>query len=185
VVQPASRLAIYYGERALEGTVTEDEGACIRDGIKVLADQGAVPETLWLFEPANLFTAPPEQALSQEAKYKITKYERVGSMDGSGVTLDQLKIALAEGDPVVWGIELFSEFESDTVEQTGIVPMPGTGSQSLGGHCTLLMGYDDAKQTLLVLNSWGESWGQHGYFELPYAYVQFASDAWSIAIADH
>ena len=185
VVVPASRLAIYYAERSLEGTVTEDEGACIRDGIKVLAQQGAVPESLWPFEPANLFTAPPEQALSQEAKYKITKYERVGSLDGSGVTLDQLKIALAEGDPVVWGIELFTEFESDTVEQTGTVPMPGPGSQCLGGHCTLVMGYDDAKQTLLVLNSWGESWGQHGYFELPYDYVQYASDSWTIQISSH
>jgi C1A family cysteine protease len=185
VVQPPSRLAIYYGERMLEGDVDQDNGACIRDGIKVLAGQGAIPEFEWPFDPANLFTAPPPAFDAQEALYKITKYERVGAGDGSSVTLEQLKQALAEGDPVVWGIELFSEFESPEVAQTGVVPMPGPGSQTLGGHCTLLMGYDDAKQTLLVLNSWGESWGQHGYFELPYAYVRFSSDCWTIQIALH
>ncbi len=40
-----SRLFIYYNERAMEGTVREDSGAMIRDGIKSLVKQGAAPET--------------------------------------------------------------------------------------------------------------------------------------------
>jgi C1A family cysteine protease len=39
-----SRLFIYYGERAIEGTIKEDSGAQIRDGIKVVAGEGAPPE---------------------------------------------------------------------------------------------------------------------------------------------
>src|SRR5216683_1344578 len=35
-----SRLFIYYDERVIEGTVSQDSGAMIRDGIKSVADQG-------------------------------------------------------------------------------------------------------------------------------------------------
>src|SRR5215212_2935940 len=38
-----SRLFIYYNEREIEGTVREDAGAMIRDGIKSLVKQGAAP----------------------------------------------------------------------------------------------------------------------------------------------
>src|SRR5947208_1168822 len=38
-----SRLFIYYCERVMEGTVGDDSGAMIRDGIKVVADLGAPP----------------------------------------------------------------------------------------------------------------------------------------------
>src|SRR3989440_2703094 len=39
-----SRLFIYYNERVMEGTVSTDSGAQIRDGIKSVAKQGACPE---------------------------------------------------------------------------------------------------------------------------------------------
>src|SRR5579885_3552199 len=39
-----SRLFIYYNERAMEGTVSVDAGARIRDGIKSVATQGDCPE---------------------------------------------------------------------------------------------------------------------------------------------
>src|SRR5271165_1571544 len=39
-----SRLFIYYNERAMEGTISSDSGAQIRDGIKSVAKIGAPPE---------------------------------------------------------------------------------------------------------------------------------------------
>ena len=42
-----SRLFIYYNERAMEGTISQDSGAEIRDGIKSVAQLGAPPETAW------------------------------------------------------------------------------------------------------------------------------------------
>ena len=39
-----SRLFIYYNERAVEHTVSQDAGAMIRDGIKSVAKLGAPPE---------------------------------------------------------------------------------------------------------------------------------------------
>lgn len=38
-------------------------------------------------------------------------------------------------------------------------------------HMVLAVGYDDALQRFLVMNSWGTGWGMQGYFTLPYAYL--------------
>jgi len=46
-----SRLFIYYNEREMEGTVSTDAGANIRDGIKSLKTIGAAPERDW---PLNI-----------------------------------------------------------------------------------------------------------------------------------
>ncbi|HVN85018.1 MAG TPA: C1 family peptidase, partial [Candidatus Binatia bacterium] len=60
----------------------------------------------------------------------------------------------------------------------------------IGGHAVLAVGYDDsipcAQQTspgaLIIRNSWGETWGDHGYAYLPYDYVrrELALDFWTI-----
>ena len=57
-----SRLFIYYNERAMEGTVAEDSGAEIRDGIKSVAQLGAPPETDWPYEsPSSRRSRPPRR----------------------------------------------------------------------------------------------------------------------------
>src|SRR5437016_11006671 len=48
-----SRLFIYYNERVMEGTVSTDSGAQIRDGIKSVAKQGACPEPDWPYDIAK------------------------------------------------------------------------------------------------------------------------------------
>jgi len=42
----------------------------------------------------------------------------------------------------------------------------------MGGHAVACYGYDDEKQLLSVRNSWGQSWGDHGNFYLPYSFVE-------------
>jgi hypothetical protein len=177
-----SRLAIYYGERKLEGTTNQDCGAEIRDGIKFLAANGAVPERYWPFDLANILVEPPSTVEALEPQHKITKYERVGDLNGNIASVDPIRQALFEGDPVVIGITVFQSFESAEVAQTGIVPLPQVNEGTIGGHAVLVVGYNDEKQTLLVLNSWSAEWGQQGYFELPYAYIAYASDAWTINV---
>ena len=63
--------------------------------------------------------------------------------------------------------------------------MPGPDEDVVGGHAVLAVGYDDATQTFLVRNSWGATWGQDGYFTMPYAYLTtrgLSSDFWTIRI---
>lgn len=172
-----SRLWIYYQERVIEGTVSQDSGAQIRDGVKAVSQLGVCPESDWPYDISTFANAPPRK------DYKIALADRVLTYQAAPQVLWSLKSVLASGMPVVFGFTVYSAFESPQVAQTGIVPMPSPSEQVVGGHAVMLIGYDDAVDRFRVRNSWGTGWGQNGYFELPYLYVtssSLASDFWVI-----
>jgi len=179
IVTP-SRLFIYYNERAKEGTISEDSGAQIRDGIKSVNQLGACLETTWPYTDANpgpFQQRPPKPCYDEALKYKALTYHRVAR------SLGQMRGCLASGYPFVFGFSVYDSFESETVARTGVVPMPGAAETLLGGHAVLAVGYDDASQRFTVRNSWGPGWGMHGYFTLPYAYLldsNLSDDFWTI-----
>ncbi len=171
-----SRLFIYYQERVLENTVNEDSGAFIRDGVKACAKWGACSEIVWPYDISKFAKKPSTKAYQDALKRKITKYQRVTS-------LEALKTSLANGYPVVFGFSVYESFESYAVANTGIVNMPSKRESLLGGHAVLCVGYDDASKRIIVRNSWGTEWGMAGYFTLPYDYItnsNLSDDFWSI-----
>jgi C1A family cysteine protease len=42
-----SRLFLYFNERSMEGTIQDDSGACLSDGVEALHTYGLCPETMW------------------------------------------------------------------------------------------------------------------------------------------
>jgi C1A family cysteine protease len=183
-----SRLFIYYNERALEGTVSSDSGAVIRDGIKVVNTQGVCPETLWPYDIGMFAVKPPQRCYVAATKDKAVQYESIQ-------TLGDLKDAIASNLSVVFGFTVYESFESQAVAQTGVMPMPKKSESVVGGHAVLAVGYSDAKSQVIVRNSWGPSWGDQGYFYMPYQYLtgskassdaspvsgaHLASDFWAI-----
>jgi C1A family cysteine protease len=175
--QTPSRLWIYYQERVIEGTVDQDAGAMIRDGIKVVNKLGAPPEVDWPYDISTFAQAPSARAVADATGDEAVSYQAV-SQD-----LFALKSVLAKDLPVVFGFTVYDAFESDAVARGGVVPMPSVDDQIVGGHAVVLMGYDDATERFRCRNSWGTGWGQDGYFEMPYLYVTSASlcsDFWVI-----
>lgn len=172
-----SRLFIYYNERVIEGTVNQDSGAQIRDGIKSVSTLGAPPETDWPYD-IKKFTQKPSAAAYSDAKQDlVAAYARVSQ------NLAQMQGCLAEGYPFVLGFTVYESFESEVVAQSGVVPMPAPGEAVVGGHCVLAVGYDNSKRVFIIRNSWGSAWGIQGYCLMPYEYLlnaQLASDFWTI-----
>ncbi len=81
------------------------------------------------------------------------------------------------------GFTVYESFESQTVAESGIVPMPTTGEKIVGGHCVVAVGYDDTKRAFIIRNSWGTGWGIQGYCYMPYEYLtasNLSSDFWTI-----
>jgi len=65
----------------------------------------------------------------------------------------------------------------------GVIPMLGPTEQEDGGHCMLIVGYNNENRTFLVRNSWGTAWGQQGYGAMPYDYIlspKRTTDLWTI-----
>lgn len=173
-----SRLFIYYNERSIEHTTRQDSGASIRDSMKAVATYGACSETEWPYNVAK-FAKKPGVALYTSAKKEalVTAYLAVSQ------TQTAMMQALAQGLPICVGATLYESFESDEVARTGVVPMPSHTEQPLGGHAFLVVGYDMAKGLFTCRNSWGDAWGDKGYFYIPFSYLlnpNLAADFWII-----
>jgi C1A family cysteine protease len=176
-----SRLFVYYDERAIEHTVKSDSGAQIRDGIKTLAKQGVCPEKEWPYNIAEFAVKPSAKCYKDALQHQITSYHRI-------LTIDEMRNCLAAGFPFVFGFTVYESFESQQVAQTGILNMPQHGEKVLGGHAVIAVGYNDAEKRFLIRNSWGTTWGQKGYFTIPYDYLNdrnLSDDFWSIRRGEH
>jgi acetylornithine deacetylase/succinyl-diaminopimelate desuccinylase-like protein len=112
-----SRLFIYYNERAMEGTVDQDSGAEIRDGIKSVAQLGAPPETDWPYEIDEFAAKPPARAYEDALSHQAIRYARVAQTEIG------IQSVLASGYPIAFGFTVYESFERD-VGPDGIVPMP-------------------------------------------------------------
>lgn len=172
-----SRLFIYYCERVIEGTVSQDSGAQVRDGIKAVATIGAPPETDWPYNIQKFAEPPPPVAYTDAKVDLVSTYSRVSQI------LPQMQGCLAEGYPFVFGFTVYASFESAAVAKSGVVPMPAAGESVAGGHCVVAVGYDNTKRVFIIRNSWGAGWGMKGYCTMPYEYLldaHLASDFWTI-----
>jgi C1A family cysteine protease len=174
-----SRLFIYYNERVLDGTVGEDAGSEIRTGIKTIAKDGVCPETMWPYVISKFKNKPTPACYKEALKHRAITYMRVAQ------DLKNLKACLSEGYPIVFGFNVFESFESPEVAKTGMVPMPLPKEKNIGGHAVVIVGFDDERQVFIVRNSWGEDWGDQGYFYMPYAYIidnKLCDDFWTIRL---
>jgi C1A family cysteine protease len=182
-----SRLFIYYNERLIEGTVDQDAGAEIRDGLKSINKYGICDEHHWIYDPLNFKTKPSSQVYeeaSSNKKITFAKIDLSGDKTGTDIT-NHLKRSLQSGFPFVFGFTVYSSFESEEVAKTGIMPMPNFSEKNLGGHAVCAVGYDDSKKSFIVKNSWGSKWGLDSYFYMPYDYFadpELIDEFWVIQV---
>jgi C1A family cysteine protease len=172
-----SRLAIYYWERVIEGTVSTDSGASISDSIEVVSSAGCPPESEWWYNVAKFAVKPNQKVADDATQHVVSNYSQVDNTN-----LQEMQSCLASGYPITIGFTVYESFESQAVADTGIVPMPKPDEEVLGGHAVLIVGYDNNNNWFIVRNSWSSDWGDNGYFYMPYAYFtnsNLASDAWT------
>jgi C1A family cysteine protease len=182
-----SRLFIYYGERVIEETVTQDSGAQIRDGIKVVASEGAPPETDWPYDISKFAEKPPPEAYEVAKQHKAIQYLRVLP----GEAGSPIRSPIAEGFPIVFGFSVPALFESAAWQPaTQLLPLPAAGEANIGGHCVVAIGWDFSLERFPVnvfeiRNSWGAEWGDEGHFWMDARWLYeptlgLSSDFWVI-----
>ena len=171
-----SRLFLYYNERKLENTIDEDSGALLSDGIKTMKKYGICSESDCPYIIEKFTQKPSDSAYKNALKHKVINSSNIRN------DLNSMKLSLYNKNPFVVGIMIYSSFESEEVSKTGMVPMPKEGEDCLGGHAVVVCGY--TKDHWIMRNSWGDGWGDKGYFYLPYAYLldaKLSSDLWNIS----
>lgn len=177
-----SRLFIYYFERLAEGTVNDDAGAIIRDGIKVIANEGVCNEDAWPYDVSQFTVRPNTHAIQLAKEFQALEYK---SLDNTNKGL--LVNCLLQGFPITFGMSVYESFMSNKVASTGIVPMPRKTESMIGGHCMAIVGYSLDFDAFIVRNSWGMGWGQKGYCRIPAEYLcnrDLASDFWAITMIE-
>jgi C1A family cysteine protease len=116
---------------------------------------------------------PPDRELQTRAKeFRIDAWEFVAPE-----SIGDIKKAIANGDPVVFGMRVSSDDLSKFGEKTKseAIYSRNPKQNTDGGHAQVLIGYDDARQAFRVQNSWGPRWADHGRYWL--SYDTFKSDA--------
>ena len=172
---------LYYEERVniLHQRITADNGANMVNIDQALAKYGICSEALMPYPAGNRTTAyktpPTSAAISDALGYKISNYVLINSGDTAAVkTCLRNNIAVMMGFNVYDKTSTYQYFEALNTTSYTYNPLTSTGALAsgvvlLGGHATPIIGYDDTKKAFLVQNSWGTSWGNHGFYYMPYS----------------
>ena len=194
-VTQRSPLFIYAEARKVIGELEQDNGAFIRDGVKVVATLGAPKERDWPYDLSKLHDDPSDKADRDAAKRKVFSYHRLQ-------TGQEFRSCLASGHLFAIGFTVYSLMWEPLVTEHGIVNMPYGTAQ--GGHCVAVIGYDNVfrqsewafearqrgipdasipEQVYECQNSWSASWGRQGRFVIDARYLEhwaLAGDAWTL-----
>jgi hypothetical protein len=172
-----SRLFLYYNERIFINETEKDEGAFIEDGIKALKIYGLCSEKDWEYKIENVFIKPPKEIYIKAKNNFLIEAININN------NLKTIKEWLNKNEPITVGIAIYSNFMSFTATKTGMITKPSKSDTFIGGHAVVICGYDDFKQLFILRNSWGDYWGDNGYFYLPYDYItntNLCNDLWII-----
>jgi len=166
---------LYAEELLASNDFPKDEGAMPRTACQVLTALGCCETALYPYI-AGRITKPTPAQIANALKYKTGAYHRIAGLSDFLCCLSD-----ATPWPVLVGFTVYDSFMSDQVAESGIMPVPISGEQQQGGHEVLCLGYDFAKQLALIQNSWGEDWGQRGYFWMPFEVIASPdTDLWIV-----
>ena len=136
-------------------------GSRISDALEFVANTGAVRMDDFPYEEAQCL--PPSEDMSSIARdYAIKSYRR---LQKEGM-LFAIREALSNEKPVVIAMRVFPSFEAwqggDNYRHD-----PDLEFQ-VDYHAVTVVGYDDERRALKIINSWGTDWGDDGFFWMDY-----------------
>ncbi|MCK5146991.1 hypothetical protein KAR48_09565 [bacterium] len=130
-----------------------------------LQESGVVLEARLPYEAQESNTLP-----EGEVDYKLSSFGFLALEDKSAEQARVLlKQALIDHGPLAVAMDL----QSDLFQYTGGIYVPSASAYFAGGHWVVLLGWQDDIDVLrggywIVKNSDGDSWGEEGYFNIPY-----------------
>lgn len=166
---------LHWASKRRDGLPRVSEGTTLPATRDALDQDGQPPEARWPYDEARDQWAaayqPPVAATDEAERCRLNGGQLFAP------TATAIRDAIDRDRPVVVGIRLYATWHA--VGSDGRIAMPTGGSRDLGGHAVLVIGYRGSE--LIIQNSWGNDWGEHGSAYLPDEYVvRFAVAAWSL-----
>ncbi len=168
--QEGSERAVYAGALAMDRVLPspdtrpaplQDRGCFPRQLMRWMRERGIPPLDLWPFSEGGITDEVPMDVLEAASAARLDRWWR---SDGSGVSFElDAAVALAEDHPFIFGTTGVDAFQQYT---GGVIDLLVPSEQ---GHDLCLLGYEtgaDGERVFLGVNSWGEEWGEGGFFRL-------------------
>jgi C1A family cysteine protease len=187
--QDLSEQFLYFECKQNDGSPT-GRGTFIRVAFDQLDRVGCCPEADWPYNPDDIpgnegEGPPPPGAQMHAGNFRIPSSNPIFAH-----SVDNIKQVLNAGRCVAFSIPVYNSwFLNQTVLDTGDITNPVPGESPNGqGHAMCMVGYTDLPGStglgggrFILRNSWGETFGQAGYFTIPYSYIaQLAIEAFTI-----
>jgi len=173
-----SPLSVFNRFSYFKGTDPCQNGAYIDECLNILVSKGSPFEKD--YDKPNCSVDPSKKRF----KDCLYNYERLQHNNAT-----QIKLALANNNPVIIGMNVFSggkgnNLNSRFLDSNGVVKMDNFRSNKhrVGGHALCVVGYDDeiGGGAFKIVNSWGKDWGKNGFFWLKYSDLEVVRCAYAL-----
>lgn len=113
----------------------------------------------------------PDEGLKQASKKNCIKdFVALYTPDTDVRTkVNRTRRSIAEGIPVVAGFKVPESFTRLKKENPIWKPSKSLSDPLIGGHAVTVVGYNDSTALFELMNSWGRTWGDDGFFYISYA----------------
>ncbi len=168
-----------YNQIALSGC----NGAYMNNAMETLLKHGDLPFSKFSYDDRSCSRQPNQGQANEASQFRIKGYNRLSQgANNYGVDLMGVKQHLAQGAPVVIGAMVGGTFMQQMVGRSVWQPTQRDYQQyGFGGHAMCVIGYDDNKQAVQIMNSWGPEWGDNGVAWIGYKdFLTFTKEAYGL-----
>ena len=140
------------------------QGAYMLDAMKAMSSTGNLPFQQFPYNERSCSDVPNQAEVNAGRNYRIRGYNRLtAGARNYGIDLEGIKQNLAQGAPVVIGMQVGGSFMQPMRGRQVWEPTRRDYSMAgFSGHAMTVIGYDERNQVFEIQNSWGPEWGRDG-----------------------
>ena len=156
-----------------------NNGAYIESALQLLKNKGDC--SFFEFNPNDCRVLPDGQLNMKAQENKIKEYNSLFPLFCSSQNKITATInSLLSNKPVVIGLNIQMSFENNI--RNGKYT-PTDNAKIIGGHALCVIGFDNETKEFEILNSWGKSWGNNGFFKMSYEdYAKYCNTAFQFTL---
>ncbi|MGC9308805.1 MAG: C1 family peptidase [Thermoplasmatota archaeon] len=125
---------------------------------------GAITDSCFPYFANDNIPCPDKCSDWRNTLYPVTEYDGMSRPER-----EEIKAMLVSHGPLVAEMAVMDGFGS---YDGGVYEHPGEESTRDINHQVVIVGYDDDLECWIVKNSWGDTWGENGYFRIAYGDCQ-------------